>query len=89
MAISETKYRMGNCTAVTSKQTGKPNKMSHTSNSEGYRFSQEELTALRTLFDSCDATRSGRIHINQLPGLLGKLGKDEGNIFHLFYSVIC
>lgn len=46
----------------------------------GYRYSREEITALKALFDSCDRERTGRIHINQLPGLLTKLGKDEGRV---------
>ena len=46
----------------------------------GYRYSREEITALKALFDSCDRERTGRIHINQLPGLLSKLGKEEGNV---------
>lgn len=35
---------------------------------------------LRTLFDSCDTEATGLINMNQLPGLLVKLGKDEGEI---------
>jgi hypothetical protein len=35
---------------------------------------------LKTLFDSCDDENCGSIHINQLPGLLVKIGKDESNI---------
>jgi Ca2+-binding EF-hand superfamily protein len=46
----------------------------------GYKYSREEITALKSLFDSCDRDRTGRIHINQLPGLLSKLGKDEDEI---------
>jgi hypothetical protein len=47
----------------------------------GYKYSREEVTALKSLFDSVDRDRTGRIHINQLPGLLSKLGKDEGTFF--------
>lgn len=47
-------------------------------------YSSEELTALKTLFDSCDSERSGRIHINQLPGLLSKLGKTTGLLLRPF-----
>lgn len=45
-----------------------------------HQYTEEELSVLRSLFDSCDADRSGRIHINQLAGLLGRLGKGEGLI---------
>ena len=31
------------------------------------------------MFDSCDYDRIGLIHINQLSGLLMKLGKNDGN----------
>jgi len=44
------------------------------------RYSNEELKVLRSLFDSCDQQGSGRIHINQLPVLLGKLGKTEDEL---------
>ena len=44
------------------------------------RFSDEEIKVLRSLFDSCDTERSGRIHINQLPGVLQKLGKTDDEI---------
>lgn len=50
---------------------------------EGYRYSREEITALKALFDSCDRERTGRIHINQLPGLLSKLGKEEDEIVNV------
>ena len=49
---------------------------------EGQKYSAEELTALKTLFDSCDLERTRRIHINQLPGLLSKLGKTEGEFIN-------
>jgi hypothetical protein len=35
------------------------------------------------LFDSSDADRSGKIHINQLPGLLMKLGKSEDEVIKI------
>ena len=54
--------------------------MSSAMSDSGFRYSHEEITALKTLFDSCDRDRVGRIHINQLPGLLTKLGKEEGKI---------
>jgi Ca2+-binding EF-hand superfamily protein len=41
-------------------------------------YSEEELAVIRTVFDSCDGDRSGRIHINQLSGMLMKLGKTDG-----------
>jgi hypothetical protein len=44
------------------------------------KFSDEEIKVLRSLFDSCDTERSGRIHINQLPGLLAKLGKTDDEV---------
>ena len=33
---------------------------------------------IRTLFDSCDEEKVGKIHINQLSVLLTKLGKSDG-----------
>ncbi len=42
------------------------------------KYSDEELGVLRSLFDSCDIERSEYIHINQLAGLLSRLGKTEG-----------
>jgi hypothetical protein len=44
------------------------------------KFSDEELKVIRSLFDSCDPDGSGRIHVNQLPGVLAKLGKTEDEI---------
>jgi hypothetical protein len=38
------------------------------------------LRVLQTLFDSCDEEGIGKINMNQLPGLLVKIGKDEGEI---------
>jgi hypothetical protein len=37
-------------------------------------------SVIRTVFDSCDGDRVGLIHINQLAGLLVKLGKTEGEV---------
>jgi hypothetical protein len=45
------------------------------------QYTQEELAALKTLFDECDFENSGRIQINQLPLLLSRLGKSEGIFF--------
>ena len=42
------------------------------------KYTAQELAILRNLFDSVDVDRSGRIHINQLPGLVSKLGKTQG-----------
>ena len=36
------------------------------------------VRVLKTLFDSCDEEEIGSINMNQLPGLLVKIGKDEG-----------
>lgn len=44
------------------------------------KFSDEEIKVLRSLFDGSDTERSGRIHINQLPGLLAKLGKTDDEV---------
>jgi hypothetical protein len=44
------------------------------------RYSNDELKVLRSLFDSCDSDGAGKIHINQLPSLLDKLGKTEDEI---------
>lgn len=37
-------------------------------------------SVIQTVFDSCDYDRVGRIHINQLSGLLIKLGKTDGEL---------
>jgi len=46
-------------------------------------YSQEELAVIKTVFDSCDYDRVGRIHINQLSGLLMKLGKSDDDIVRI------
>jgi len=46
-------------------------------------FSIEELGVIRTVFEDCDADQIGRIHINQLPSFLTKLGKEENDILKL------
>ena len=46
-------------------------------------FSGDEITVLQTLFNSCDPEGTGRIHINQLPGLLTKLGKTTDDIINI------
>lgn len=43
-------------------------------------YSQEELQVLRSIFDSCDPEGTGKLHINQIPGLLAKLGKNDEEI---------
>lgn len=43
---------------------------------------------MKTLFDSCDEERVGSIHINQLPGLLGRLGKEEGKLLDFFLACL-
>eukprot|EP00600_Ochromonadales_sp_CCMP1393_P016367 CAMPEP_0175024542 /NCGR_PEP_ID=MMETSP0005-20121125/16524_1 /TAXON_ID=420556 /ORGANISM="Ochromonas sp., Strain CCMP1393" /LENGTH=496 /DNA_ID=CAMNT_0016283105 /DNA_START=26 /DNA_END=1517 /DNA_ORIENTATION=- len=43
-------------------------------------YSEEELAVIRTVFDSCDFDNTGRIHINQLSGMLMKLGKTDDEI---------
>lgn len=40
-------------------------------------------SVLKNLFDSFDINDVGKIHINQLPGLLVKIGKDGGVYLHL------
>jgi len=45
------------------------------------KYSDEELGVLRSLFDSCDVEHTGRILINQLSGLLSRLGKTEGKLY--------
>ena len=49
---------------------------------KGQKFTSQELGVLKSLYDSCDADRTGRIHINQLPGLLTKLGKNDGSFLN-------
>lgn len=46
-------------------------------------FSEEEERVVRTLFDSCDEENAGRIHINQLSGLLSKLGKNDDEVIQI------
>lgn len=46
-------------------------------------FSQEEEKVIRTLFDSCDEEKIGKIHINQLSVLLKQLGKSDGEIVEI------
>ena len=43
-------------------------------------YSPEELKVLRSIFDSCDPEHTGKLHINQIPGLLTKLGKNDGKL---------
>eukprot|EP00606_Chrysophyceae_sp_TOSAG23-5_P000024 GSChrysophyteH2.ASY1.ANO1.448.1 assembled CDS len=47
------------------------------------RYSNDELKVLRSLFDSSDSDGVGKIHINQLPSLLSKLGKTEDEIISI------
>lgn len=51
-----------------------------------HKYSEEELGVLRSLFDSSDVERIGRIHLNQLPGLLSRLGKSEEEIISITES---
>jgi hypothetical protein len=44
-------------------------------------YSAEELSVLKSIFDSCDPEHTGFLHINQLPGLLSKLGKNDGKLY--------
>ena len=44
-------------------------------------YSPEELSVLKSIFDSCDPEHTGFLHINQLPGLLSKLGKNDGKLY--------
>ncbi|KAJ1409780.1 hypothetical protein B484DRAFT_191771 [Ochromonadaceae sp. CCMP2298] len=46
-------------------------------------YSEEELAVIRTVFDSCDGDRIGRIHINQLSGMLMKLGKTDDDVVRI------
>lgn len=46
-------------------------------------FSEEEERVVKTLFDSCDEENAGRIHINQLSGLLSNLGKNDDEIIQI------
>lgn len=45
---------------------------------EGPRYSDDEVKVLRSIFDACDPEKTGKIHINQLPGFLSRVGKSEG-----------
>jgi hypothetical protein len=46
-------------------------------------FSEEEISVFRTVFDSCDDDRVGKIHINQFPSFLIKLGRSEDEILKI------
>lgn len=43
-------------------------------------FGPEELSVMQQVFKSCDEERVGRIHINQMPTFLTKMGKTEDEI---------
>lgn len=47
------------------------------------RYSEEELSLLRSLFETADAENIDFILINQLPGLLVKLGKNNDEIINI------
>lgn len=44
------------------------------------KYSADEKSVLKNLFDTFDLNESGSIHINQLPGLLVKIGKDGSEV---------
>ena len=46
-------------------------------------YSDDELKVMRQLFISFDMDGTGRIHINQLPGLLAKLGKTNDEVVQI------
>jgi hypothetical protein len=46
-------------------------------------YSEDELKIMKQLFTSFDNDGSGHIHINQLPGLLGKLGKTQDEVVEI------
>lgn len=59
---------------------------------EEFRYSEEEIrydfadiliklnisSAIRTIFNGFDGNKIGRVHINQLPVFLSKIGKSDG-----------
>lgn len=47
---------------------------------ESEHFSAEEIGVIQTVFDSCDEDRVGKIHINQFPTFLTRLGRAEDEI---------
>jgi len=47
---------------------------------DSQRYSADDISLLRDVFDTADAEQSGYILINQLPGLLSKLGKSEDEV---------
>lgn len=57
--------------------------MMNQSGIEGPRYSEEEVKVLRSLFDTFDPERSGKIHINQLPGLLARIGKNQEDVINI------
>jgi hypothetical protein len=42
---------------------------------------------LKTLFDSCDDEAIGSIHVNRLPGLLVKIGKEESSNYPMIIFI--
>lgn len=50
------------------------------------RFSSEELSVLRSLFEASDFERNGLISVNQLPNILVKLGKSDDEIVNITKS---
>eukprot|EP01031_Cornospumella_fuschlensis_P037068 gene37068-44989_t len=46
-------------------------------------FGEDEINVIRTIFDSFDVEREGRIHINQISSLLHKLGKKDDDMVQL------
>lgn len=46
-------------------------------------YSPDELNLLKNLFDTVDPERTGRIHINQLPVVLARLGKNEDEVVNI------
>lgn len=52
-------------------------------NYQSNSYSDDELKVMKQLFMSFDMDGSGMIHINQLPGLLGKLGKTDDEVVQI------
>eukprot|EP01031_Cornospumella_fuschlensis_P027385 gene27385-33076_t len=46
-------------------------------------FGEDEINVIRTIFDSFDVEREGRIQINQISSLLHKLGKKDDDMVQL------
>lgn len=50
---------------------------------ESHRYSSEEFSVIRNLFEATDSERNGFVTVNQLPNILAKLGKSDDEIVNI------